>query len=130
MTNDHWSDHCHSPVCDQSVIDRAPPVCECDCVVCTKNRRPPETVLIDAYQSINEPHQDFGDVGGIFMELAESMASVLRAREKVDAEATKRSADIVRQLLADLNPNMDPPLAAVIRKALDHAVKKIEEAGR
>lgn len=49
--------------------------------------------------------------------------------DAVDAAATKRSADMVRTLIADLHPEMDPGLAAVVRKALGHAAKKIEQAG-
>jgi len=56
---------------------------------------------------------------------ADTLAALLDA---VDAEATKRSADVVRTLIADLHEDMDPALAAVIRKALGHAVKKIEAA--
>ena len=47
---------------------------------------------------------------------------------EVDADVTKRSADVVRTLIADLHPDMDPGLAVVIKKALAHAVKKIEAA--
>ena len=50
--------------------------------------------------------------------------------DAVDAEATKRSADVVRTLIADLHEDMDPALAAVLRKALGHAVKKIEAAAK
>jgi hypothetical protein len=55
----------------------------------------------------------------------DAMASLLG---EVDADVTKRSADVVRALIADLHPDTDPGLAVVIKKVLAHAVKKIEAA--
>lgn len=62
----------------------------------------------------DEPHCDCLD----------TLTALLNA---VDSDATRRSAEIARNLAADLNDGMDPPLAAVIKKALLHAAKKIEE---
>lgn len=50
--------------------------------------------------------------------------------DTIDVEATKRSADVVRDLAENLHESMDPGLAAVVRKALSHAAKKIEQAAR
>ena len=82
--------HCLSSACGQTGLDDAPPVCECDCASCAQTRRSPEEVLAKAYQAIDEPHQDFGDVGDILTELAESLAAVLRSQHGADSERKER----------------------------------------
>jgi len=55
------AEHCRDSACEQTTVAGAAPICECDCEVCAGARRPPATVLADAYRAIDKPHQDFGD---------------------------------------------------------------------
>jgi hypothetical protein len=79
-------DHCLRDKCKRQEGDDS--VCECDCVICVSGRRSPEIVLADAYRQINEDYQDFGDVGSILIELAESLAAILRAKKEITREVS------------------------------------------
>jgi hypothetical protein len=80
------SEHCGGTACLDTTIERTrngsdAPVCECDCENCAEDRRPPGDVLADAYSALRELHNDFGDEGGLFHELTETLAALLREQE-------------------------------------------------
>jgi hypothetical protein len=90
MSGEGMGQHCQGSACEQTQVDLAAPVCECDCEDCEAARRPPETVLADAYDALREEHNDFGDEGALFRELTETLARILRDDELGDILAAER----------------------------------------
>jgi hypothetical protein len=70
--------HCRDSACEQTTTNVVP-ICECDCAECIRARRPPAAVLADTYRAIGVQHHDFGDVDDTLVDLAESLAAVLRS---------------------------------------------------
>jgi len=89
-------------------LDDGAPICECDCAVCAEARRPPAAVFADSRRVIDEPHQDFGDVGDTLIDLAESLAAVLRSVHTAAEElrSGERSHTDVANWLLDLDARM------------------------
>ena len=102
------AEHCRDSACEQTTVAGAAPICECDCEVCAGARRPPATVLADAYRAIDKPHQDFGDVGDVLVELAESLAAVRRSVHTAAEElrSGERSHTDVANWLLDLDARL------------------------
>jgi hypothetical protein len=104
--------HCRDSACEQTTAGAAP-ICECDCEVCAKCRYAPAVVLADARRAIGARHQDFGDVGDTLVDLAESLAMVLRSVHTATEEL--RSGERSHTDVANWLLDMDARLRGVAR---------------